>query len=199
MKSAGHLIVEIPNDFKNEIQLSSGKILYLDPSYNEFENRVMEGKLHAVPPKFSDIFQEGDKVFFHHSLIVGKDKSRPIIDWEKRLFRLDFTRDLTFNCLVYLIERDGEYTTVNDFIFVEPVKEEKEEKIGSIYVPKMVDEDEPVKAKIVYSNEFNFEELGVGVGEEVYITEKGRYVMEVDGKELWRMRSTRNILAVDAG
>ena len=82
---------------------------------------------------------------------------------------------------------------------VEPIKEEKEEKIGSIYVPKMVDEDEPVKAKIIYSNEFNFEELGVGVGEEVYITEKGRYVMEVDGKELWRMRSTRNILAVDAG
>jgi co-chaperonin GroES (HSP10) len=197
MRSAGSLIVEIKKDFKDEIQLQNGKILYLDPSYYKFENRVMEGKLTSVPPKLSDIFREGDRVFFHHSLVIGTNSQRPVVDWDKRLFRLDYTKDLSFNCLVYLIERDGEFITVNDFIFIEPIKEEKLEKIGSIYIPQTKEDEIPKKGRIVYSNDFAHEELGVNVGDEVYITEKGRYPMTIDGQELWRMRSTRNILAID--
>lgn len=195
MRSSGRLIVKIDKDLKDEITLHNGTVLYLDGSFNQFENRIVQGVIHSVPPKFSHIFREGDTVFFHHSLVVGADNNRPVIDWKERLFNLDYTEEWSFNCLVYLIKRNGEYISVNDFVFMKPIEVEKYEKIGSLWIPDSAAPEEPNRATLVYSNDVVNEEFDIKVGDSYYVSEKGRYVMDIDGEQLWRMRASRNLLA----
>lgn len=195
MESAGKLLVKIEKDFVDEIILSSGEKLYFDPSYNKFENRVVSGILTSVPSKFQHIFSKGDKVYFHHSLVVD-DAVRKCVDHKERIFTLDYTFDHTFNCLVYLIERDGKMFTVNDFVFIRPIEEERYEKIGSLYVPDSASSDKIWRGEIVYSNDYVNDSMGVSVGDVVVITDRGRYEMNIKGEKLWRMRSERNIMAI---
>lgn len=202
MRSSGNLLVKIPKKFKDELQLSNGRVLYLDGSYDKFKNRVVDGILHSVPPKWNHIFQEGDRVFFHHSLVTDKDDSC-LVDWRNGIFTLNYTEEHSFNCLVYLIERGGKRFTVNDFVFTEPIQEEQYKMIGSLYVPDSAKPSEPWRAKVVYLNDYVRESMGVEEGDVIVFTRdrasgkaKGAYEMDIDGTTLWRMRSERNILAV---
>jgi co-chaperonin GroES (HSP10) len=86
--------------------------------------------------------------------------------------------------------------TVNDFVFIKPIEEEKYQMIGSLYVPDSAASDKVWRGEIVYSNDYVNESMGVAVGDKVVITDKGRYDMNIMGESLWRMRSDRNILAI---
>lgn len=195
MESAGQLLVKIEKDFSDEIKLSDGGKLYLDSSYNRFENRMVSGVLTSVPPKFQHVFQAGDTVYFHHSLVID-DRVRRCVDWKERIFILQYTPDHTFNCLVYLIKRGDKMFTVNDFVFIRPIEEEKYRMIGSLYVPDSAASEKVWRGEIAYSNDYVNESMGVCVGDTVVITDRGRYEMNIMGESLWRMRSDRNILAI---
>lgn len=194
-KSAGDILVEIPQKFKDQLQLKNGMVLYLDTSFEKFEHRAVDGIVHSVPDKFSHIFQEGDKVFFHHSTILA-EKGYKFVDWHTNIARITYTPEHTFNCLLYLIERNGERFTLNDFVFLKPIEEEKYTKVGSIFIPDTAASEKTWRAEVVYLNDFVRDSLGIDVGDVVAVTDDGRYPMEIDGQMLWRMRSDRNILAV---
>lgn len=201
MRSAGKILIQIPQKLKNEVKLSDGKVLYLDPTYNKFENRVVDAKLYSVPEKWSHIFNVGDRVWFHHSLVLGNDQV--VADWQNDIFQIDYTEEHTFNCLIYMIERDGKRWTVNDFVFVKPIEEEQYTKIGSIFVPETANQTETWRAEVVYLNDYVRDSLGIEKGNQIVFTRdqqtgkvRGSYEMEIDGEILWRMRSDRNILAI---
>ena len=200
MKAAGnYILVYIEQKLKNEIELKNGKSLYLNPDYNPFEYRTVSGSVHSVPEKFNDVFEKGDKVYFHHTVVIGKAS---VIDSSSKIFRVQYVRPekafVSYDCAIYLIERDGEKHTTNKFIFVEPIEEEKHEKIGSLYVPQTANSTEPFRGVIRYSNDSVKKELGVDIGDTIVWQKDSEYAMEIDGKIMYRMQAD-NILAQNVG
>lgn len=193
LKSAGQLLVHLPKSTKDEVELSNGKTLYLDGRYNNFENRISKGVVHSVPSKWSDIFHEGDTVYFHHSISIGKNRVE--VGLNSKLFILQYTKEHSYDCLVYLIERDNEIFTVNDFIFVEPTEAETYKQIGSILVPSNAENKKPWRGKVAYLNDYVREQLNIEVGDEVVWSKDSEYEMEVEGKILYRMR-VNDIMAI---
>ena len=192
MKAVGNnIFVKISKKYKDEIVFANGKKLYLDPSYDKFKHRTVDGIVTSVPPHLEDVFQEGDRVWYHHSIIWNKDNE---IDSENNIFKVQYDRGDTFDCLVYLIERGGKRWTTNHYVFLDPIKPTIEEKVGSIYIPKMTEEKD-FSAVVAYCNDRLPNECdGCNVGDTIVFAKNSEYVLNIDGKDLYRTR-LENILA----
>jgi co-chaperonin GroES (HSP10) len=192
MKSLGNnIFVRIPKKYKDEIILSNGMALYFDPSYDKFKNRAVDGIVTSVPPHLSDVFMEGDRVWYHDSIIRGKNR---VIDWKNSTFKVQYDRADTFDCLIYLIERNGKRFTTNHFVFIKPIKPVVKEKIGSIFIPQL-NEPKIYSAEIVYANDRLPLEVGANIGDTIVFAKNSEYEMEIDGQILYRTKLD-NILAI---
>ena len=80
MRAIYDFFVKLPKAFNDEVELGDTKI-YIDPKWNEFENRKMEAEVLAVPEKYDTGVQVGDTLYFHHHvLIAGNGKRQRVQD-----------------------------------------------------------------------------------------------------------------------
>jgi len=69
MKTFDLFVVELKKTIKDTIKTDSGLELYIDNRFNEFENRVTEGPVVAVPFKYQTGVEVGDTLYFHHLVV----------------------------------------------------------------------------------------------------------------------------------
>ena len=122
------------------------KEYYLDPKYNEFEHRAMEGIVHSAPIKYNTGVEEGDTLYFHHHVTLGgnhltlPENKNKLEVAERRGQYVHGYKDLyyvtydggydPFFCQAYAYKskKTGEIKLLGEWIFLTPAEQEEELK-----------------------------------------------------------------------
>ena len=72
MKTYNLFIVKLDKTMNDTIKTDSGLELYIDTRFDEFENRVTEGPVVAIPFKYNTGVKEGDTLYFHHLVVMNE-------------------------------------------------------------------------------------------------------------------------------
>ena len=108
--------IEVETTHNNKVMFDDTEI-YLDTSYeNEFHAR-QHGTVYAISKSMKDI-KVGDKIYFHHFVIRDGNKVNFVKD--KLVFR-------TTRPFVYAIVRNKKLKMLDNWVFVEQVKENEED------------------------------------------------------------------------
>lgn len=155
------------------------KELVINTSIEHAKDVNRTGVVKALPLGYSGNIRVSDEVIVQHN--VFRDYFNGSCITKKSDYHLK--NDLFFvqEELIFLIIRNGEKISVDEYCFIKPVFEEK----------KWVGEVEVKHTGIVkYGNKI-LEEQGVNEGDTIFFKEECEYVVPVDGEVLYRMRSDR--------
>lgn len=167
-----------------------GKNLYLDIDFKPYAYATRVGEVTHVPHFMDDQFaydnklDAGDTVIFHQ--FVCQDENKVVIE-DKVYFNASYYH-------LFAKIKDEEIIPLEDFIFVQPVKEDDSDKFKGKFQIKF---EEGVKKGhgVIFSLSKQAEKSGLKKGDVVYYTKNADYSMNVLGIDLYRMR-LRNILLV---
>ena len=202
MKPLKYFIVDIPKTTADTFTVGE-KEFFLDSKFNEFEHRAMEGLVHAVPTKYKTGVKKGDTLYFHHHVTLGgnhltlPENEKQLKATERKGQYVHGYKDLyyvmfdggqdPFFCQAYAYKskKTGKIKLLGEWIFLVPGEQEPELKciIIQLLPQKKPDSNQYVYVKFGSSK---LKELGLDVGDKVYIRKNMDYVMYVDGEKLFR-------------
>jgi len=194
MKTINYLIIEVDNQYNNEIKLSNGADLIVNTTIESVIHINRTGRVVSVPSFVT--LEEGDSVIVHHNILrIRNDNSGKEIQSDYHI-----KDNLFFVPLheVYMYKRDGEWNALDPYCFLRPIKKEIEEKTSSgLFIPnpdkKGYNGFEPNMGELVYGNK-QLTEIDANKGDVLYFADDSEYEFEVDGEVLYRMK-TNDILA----
>jgi co-chaperonin GroES (HSP10) len=182
-------LVKLPKLVEDTITVN-GVEMYLDASYDPMMFARQYGEVVIAPEKLSSNQMDvkvGDRVYFHHFVA---DRKNQMVEDEDGSFILQVDANQ-----IYCAVRDDEIIMQNFWCFVEQKKEEEENyKTDSGIFLKTTVDIEDLRGYLKYANQ-EILEYGAKIGDEVVFTENSEYNMNIEGKELLRMRNI-DILAV---
>ena len=158
------------------------KTLIINTSIENAKDVNRIGIVVSLPLDYEGNIQVGDHVVVQHNVF------RTYFDGQGKTRESDsYIKENLFQILkeqIFLIFRGEETISVDNFVFIEPIIEEK----------KWIGATELEHVGIVkYSNRI-LESQGVFVGDKIAFKTDSEYEFVINGKRLYRMR-TRNILA----
>ena len=162
------------NRFRDDIVNQSG-IVVAKPIY------ATNSYVHDAPYLPVDI-EVGDKVWGHH-FMVHEDNQRDING--KQISETRYEE-------LYCRKRDGEYTMLNEWNFLE-ILDEKSEEIGTFVVKQKGINN--IKGKVKFINKA-LSKVGVKVGDVVYFKTNRDYRVFMDGSYYYRV-NTRDVICKD--
>ena len=187
--SKNTFVVKVESDKVSELDIvgANGKKIQIDTDYNKYKHSVQVGTIWATPIRITDGENDvplnvGDKIIFHHFVCQPDHK----LNIGENLYRCEY-----FNIYGKYVE--DKLIPIETTIFIEPILEDEE----SLFVGKIriKNHREVLKRKgIVYECSPQTIKLGLSKGDVVYYSSNADYRMDVDNKELYRMR-LRNICA----
>lgn len=130
-------------------------------------------------------FKEGDEVYFHHNCVrrssqAEHDHKVPSEnEIEENVYRIPVN-------MIYLIRRNGTFSSVSPWCYVRPVEKEREFH-GSVEVIKS-SLHEPQHGIMVHSND-ELRESGVDDGDAVIFNLDSEYEFKVGDEVLYRMKT----------
>lgn len=167
----------------------------IDHEYNQFREDIVtqSGTVVSVPLKASNSFinnseldielEAGDKVYTHHFLT---HEDNEITFNGKKVYSIRYEE-------CYCRIRNGELQMLNEWNFIEPIKEnEKDIKIGSFKI-KNEAEDDTKKGIVKYASK-KLKSVGVNVGDTIFFKKDCDKKIIVEGEVLFRVNS-RDIVA----
>ena len=180
MKPLRDFIVFIPQIFTDTVKLGDTEI-YIDPKWNEFDNRIMSAEVKAVPLKHKTEVEVGDILYFHHHVVIS-----PVpFDQKQGLYFVRYDESGGTATQAYAVKKkNGEIKVLGNWVFVEPTVEDAKPKslIINIY-----EEQEPKdKGTVKYCNE-NANEYGIKVGDFIKFRANSDYEMKIEDVRLWRV------------
>ena len=180
-----HFLVRLPKRFKDTITVA-GKELYLDNRFDEFNNRITEGEVVAIPKKYDTGVSIGDTLYFHHHVVVDKGQKFQYDDDAKDVYIVYYNPEDIRNSQAIAYKHDGAVKELG-WILLEPIEEDKETVLpsGLILVEK---EETPKKEGRVAFDSLFFQDNDVNIGDVVGFLKNRDYEIEIDGKKFWRMR-----------
>ena len=135
--------------------------------------------------KYDTELNRGDIVLCHFHVI--REKNEIIIDDNV------YYRCLYVNLWAKIV--DEKIVPLEDYIFVEPIIEDKSELFCGQFQVKMHQED--VKSTgFVFALSNQAKEVGINEGDKVFVTQNAECEINIMGKRLWRMR-IRNIVGIE--
>lgn len=185
MKTFDLFVVKLDKLTNDTITTESGLELYIDTKYNEFEHRVTEGPVVAVPFKYDTGVSVGDTLYFHH-LVVMND-GQPLTG-EDNHYLVKYNPEHTVNnqAIAYK-NKDGEITPLGGWVLLTPVQEDSPTQDGSIEVvsfsPPTV-----TKGRLAFSTE-DTRHLNLEEGDVVGFPVNRDYSLSIDGDEYYRVRA----------
>ena len=183
MKALYHFIVRIPKTHRDTITVGETE-LYLDPKFNEFENRVCYGEVVSLPMKQDSPVKVGDTMFFHHHVSMNK---RLKINDDLYMVVYDPDNGYSSHAIAFR-NSEGEVIMLSDWIFIEPIEQRKELHSELLEIVE-VDKGEAKRGKVMMTNE-ELEYRGLNVGDTVVFMKSADYKMVLDdGTEVWRMKA----------
>jgi co-chaperonin GroES (HSP10) len=186
MRSLSKFIVHLPNRFKNTIKVGD-KEIYLENKFNEFEHRIMEAEIVAVPEKSNTGASVGDTLYFHHHVVLGDGQ---YLDKANDLYIVHYNEaePLLSQSYAYKRKSDGEVILLQDWVFLKPVEQERYIKSSVLYLDHINDEHNK-EGEVAFDSEA-LAELGLYKGDRVYFMKNADYEMEIDGEKYWRMNTS---------
>jgi co-chaperonin GroES (HSP10) len=180
-----HFLVRLPKRFKDTITVA-GKELYFDNRFDEFNSRITEGEVVAIPKKYDTGVSIGDTLYFHHHVVVDKGQKFQYDDDAKDVYIVYYNPEDIRNSQAIAYKHDGVVKELG-WILLEPIEEDKETVLpsGLILVEK---EETPKKEGRVAFDSLFFQENDVNIGDVVGFLKNRDYEIEIDGKKFWRMR-----------
>jgi co-chaperonin GroES (HSP10) len=186
MKTFDLFVVELEKTHNDTIVTNSGLELYISTKYDEFENRVTEGPVVAVPFKYHHGVEVGDTLYFHHHVVI--DRGQPLTGEDNHyIVQYNPTYTAGNQAIGYKSAKTGLISPLAGWSLLEGVEEPKEEQSSFIEVVKL--NDDPVtKGRVAFEAPW-LEELGLSKGDVVGFKENRDYRISIDGKEYYRTRA----------
>lgn len=184
MKAMNHFVVELEKQLHDTVTTESGIKFHIDPKWNEFENRVVEGPVKALPAKHDTPVRIGDTLYFHH-LVVLQDGQRLGAGDNDFLVLYDPVTCVSNQAIAYKDQDTGEVNPLGDWCLLTPVNQEEDftsEVVEVITFKKAP----PKKAKLWKGNALS-NELGVTEGDVVAFKKNMDYSIKIDGEEKYRV------------
>lgn len=183
MKAIYDFFVRLPEAFNDELKVGD-TTLYIDPKWNEFENRKMEAEIVAVPEKYDTGAKVGDTLYFHHHvLIAGNGKRQRVQD---DIYYVKYNPNNSQSTQAYAYKnKDGDVQLLSEWIFLDPEDQPDEEVTESGIITELKKPDFNQFGYVIYDSPA-VKELGLNAGDKVMIMKHADYRMKVDGKEVYR-------------
>ena len=185
MRTFDLFVVKLEKTLNDTITTDSGLELYIDTRFNEFENRVTEGPVVAVPFKYETGVKPGDTLYFHHLVVLKEGQPLTGVD---NHYIVKYNHDhavnnqaISFNDLL-----TGVIEPLKGWSLLEPVEEEEVQESEIIEVVKL-NEALPTKGRVAFTSS-GIEEVGLKVGAVVGFKENRDYRIKIDGREYYRTR-----------
>jgi len=186
MRTFDLFVVELEKRLNDTITTDSGLELYIDTRFNEFDRRVTEGPVVAVPFKHDTGVEVGDTLYFHHLVVVND--GQPLTGEDNHyLVRFDPEHTVNNQAIAYKSAKTGEIHPLAGWSLLEGVEEEEEKESDLIEVIKL--KEKPVTKGMVAFQAPWVEELGLKVGDVVGFKKNMDYRIKIDGKEYYRTRA----------
>jgi len=186
MKTFNLFIVELKETIKDTMTTDSGLELFIDNRFNEFENRVTEGPVVAVPFKYDTGVKVGDTLYFHH-LVVVNDGQPLTGDDDNYLVRYDPLHAINNQAIAYKCKESGEVHPLAGWSILHGLERDEKEEQGLIEIVRL--EDKAVTKGVVAYEGPELEAIGLKVGDVVGFKENRDYRLYIDGEECYRVRT----------
>tara|TARA_R100001440_G_scaffold48279_1_gene68151 strand:+ start:512 stop:1090 length:579 start_codon:yes stop_codon:yes gene_type:complete len=168
----------------------NGVEMYLDSSYDPMRFARQYGEVVIAPERLTSKNMDvkvGDRIYFHHFVA---DKKNQMVEDEDGNYILQVDAGQ-----IYCAVRDNKIIMQNFWCFVEQKTESEDNyKTKSGIFLKSTMETEELRGYLRYANQ-EILDYGAKINDEVIFSENSEYNMNVEGKELLRMRNI-DILAV---
>jgi len=188
MRTFDLFVVELEKRLNDTITTDSGLELYIDTRFNEFERRVTEGPVVAVPFKHDTGVEVGDTLYFHHLVVVND--GQPLTGEDNHyLVRFDPEHTVNNQAIAYKSAKTGEIHPLAGWSLLEGVEEHEEKESDIIEVVKL--KEKPVTKGMVAFQAPWVEELGLKVGDVVGFKKNMDYRIKIDGEEYYRTPADR--------
>jgi len=183
MKMLENFLVRMPKRFKNTIQVN-GQELYLDPKFDEFQHRVMEGEIVSVPMRYEKVAEPGDTLYFHHHVVM--DKGQGIRYNDEDIFIVRYHPDTPYASQAFAVKDENGIRALSEWVLLHPIVEEETIKSDVIQIISF-EEEQNKRGKIAFMNK-TMEEANLRVGDIVGFSKNSDYEIEIEGEKYWRMR-----------
>lgn len=193
MKTLNYVIVKVEQGYNNEVELQNGSTLVVNTTIESVEHINRTAIVESTPE--GTVLQKGDEVVIHHNICRLRNGTKG----EKIYSNYHLKEDLYIVPLteLFMFKREGgEWEALDPYCFVRPIKIEREEKKGSIFLPDMKQGYKGNVRNIGFLIHVNKElkEAGFKKGDKVIFSKYSEYEFNVEGEILYKM-STRDILA----
>jgi co-chaperonin GroES (HSP10) len=185
MKTFDLFIVELDKAINDTITTDSGLELYIDTRFNEFENRVTEGPVVAVPFKYETGVKPGDTLYFHHLVVLKEGQPLTGVD-NHYIVKYSHNHAINNQAIAFKDQHTGNIEPLAGWSLLEPVEEEEVQESGLIEVVEL-NETLPTKGRVAFTSS-GIKEVGLKVGDVVGFKENRDYRIKIDGKEYYRTR-----------
>lgn len=183
MKAIYDFFVRLPKAFNDEVEVGDTTI-YIDPKWNEFENRKMEAEIVAVPLKYDTGAEVGDTLYFHHHVLIAGNGTRQRV--QDDIYYVKYNPDNSQSTQAYAYKnKDGDVQLLSEWIFLDPEDQPDEEVTESGIITELKKPDFNQFGYVIYDSPA-VKELGLNAGDKVMIMKNADYRMKVDGKEVYR-------------
>ena len=185
MRTFDLFVVKLEKTLNDTITTDSGLELYIDNKYHEFENRVTEGPVVAVPFKYETGVQPGDTLYFHH-LVVINDGQPLTGEPDHYIVRYSEDNAVSNQAIAFKASGSDAIVPLSGWSLLEPVEEEEVQESEIIEVVKL--KQKPTTRGRVAFTSPGVEEIGLEVGDVVGFKKHMDYRIKIDGKEYYRTR-----------
>lgn len=184
MRSLYDFFVKIPKAFNDEITLGDGTI-YIDPKWNEFENRKTSAEVVAVPEKYPTPVKVGDTIYFHHHVVISNNGAGQSIGDNVYYVRFDPNNSHTSQVYAYKDKDTGRIELLSEWVFLTPEVQSYEQVSESGIIIDLEKPEYNEYGYVLYDSPA-VQQLGLKTGDKVMIMKNADYEMDVDGDKVYR-------------
>jgi len=185
MKTFNLFVVELKKTVNDTITTSGGLELYIDNKFNEFQNRVTEGPVVAVPFRYNTGVKPGDTLYFHHLVVINE--GQPLTgDDNHYLVKYDEDHTINNQAIAFKDSDTGNVHPLAGWSLLEPL-EEKEVKESEVIEVIKFEKKLPTRGRVAFTSS-GIEEVGLEVGDVVGFQKNMDYRITIEGKEYYRTR-----------
>jgi co-chaperonin GroES (HSP10) len=186
MKTFDLFIVKLEKRLNDTITTNNGLELYIDTRFHEFDKRITEGPVTAVPFKYDTGVKVGDTLYFHHLVVVND--GQPLVGEDNHYFvRFDPQHTVNNQAIAYKCQETGRVYPLAGWSLLKGVEEDEEPESSTIEVVRL--KDKPVTKGMVAFEAPWIDALGLKIGDVVGFKKNMDYRIKIDGVEYYRTRA----------
>ena len=184
MRTFDLFVVEIKKTIEDTMTTKGGLELYVDNRFKEFEHRVNEAPVVAVPFKYDTGVKPGDTLYFHHHVVINGGQP---LTGEEDHYLIRWNESTVANqAIAYKSKDTDEVIPLGGWAIFEEMEKEEAKKTDSGLELVSLKEKPTTKAKLAFESE-GTREMGLSIGDVCAFRKNIDYRFKINGKEYIRI------------